>query len=39
MQKTGVKTAHFTTKIEQNKLEFKVVEQLYQHYKKKSNDD
>ncbi|MEK3901048.1 hypothetical protein [Paenibacillus sp. FSL R7-0179] len=29
-----VKTAHFTTKIEQNKLEFKEVEQLYQNYKK-----
>lgn len=29
-----VKTAHFTTKIEQNKLEFKEVEQLYQSYKK-----
>lgn len=29
-----VRTAHFTTKIEQNKLEFKEVEQLYQSYKK-----
>ncbi|MFK7693035.1 Fic family protein [Paenibacillus sp. HJGM_3] len=29
-----VRTAHFTTKIEQNKLELKEVEQLYQHYKK-----
>lgn len=29
-----VRTAHFTTKIEQNKLEFKEVEQLYQNYKK-----
>ncbi|TXK76704.1 Fic family protein [Paenibacillus sp. N3.4] len=29
-----VRTAHFTTKIEQNKLEYKEVEQLYQHYKK-----
>ncbi|WP_339060329.1 hypothetical protein [Tepidibacillus marianensis] len=29
-----VKTAHFTTKIEQNKLEFKEVEQLYLDYKK-----
>lgn len=29
-----VGTAHFTTKIEQNKLEFKEVEQLYQSYKK-----
>lgn len=29
-----VRTAHFTTKIEQNKLEFKEVEQLYQHYKR-----
>lgn len=28
-----VRTAHFTTKIEQNKLEYKEVEQLYQHYK------
>ncbi|MBP1994102.1 Fic family protein [Paenibacillus eucommiae] len=31
-----VKTAHFTTKIEQNKLEFKEVEQLYQNYKRNS---
>ncbi|MBD2870803.1 Fic family protein [Paenibacillus arenilitoris] len=29
-----VRTAHFTTKIEQNKLDFKEVEQLYQNYKK-----
>ena len=29
-----VKTAHFTTKIEQNKLEYKEVEKLYQDYKK-----
>ncbi|MDF2922610.1 MAG: hypothetical protein K0R57_1524 [Paenibacillaceae bacterium] len=29
-----VKTAHFTTKIEQNKLGFKEVEQLYQSYKR-----
>lgn len=29
-----VRTAHFTTKIEQNKLELKEVVQLYQHYKK-----
>ncbi|MDQ6422453.1 Fic family protein [Paenibacillus sp. LHD-117] len=29
-----VKTAHFTTKIEQNKLEIKEVEQLYQNYKR-----
>lgn|GEM_PF-3564784 len=29
-----VRTAHFTTKIEQNKLEFKEVEQLYQNYRK-----
>ncbi|WP_281890293.1 Fic family protein [Paenibacillus sp. YYML68] len=29
-----VRTAHFTTKIEQNKLEFKEVVQLYQNYKK-----
>jgi Fic family protein len=29
-----VRTAHFTTKIEQNKLEFKEVEQLYQNFKK-----
>lgn len=29
-----VKTAHFTTKIEQNKLELKEVEQLYQSYKR-----
>lgn len=29
-----VRTAHFTTKIEQNKLEYKEVEQLYQSYKK-----
>jgi Fic family protein len=29
-----VKTAHFTTKIEQNKLEYKEVEQVYQNYKK-----
>lgn len=29
-----VRTAHFTTKIEQNKLEFKEVEQLYQNYKR-----
>ncbi|WP_025689440.1 Fic family protein [Paenibacillus zanthoxyli] len=29
-----VRTAHFTTKIEQNKLEFKEVEQLYQDYKR-----
>lgn len=28
-----VRTAHFTTKIEQNKLEYKEVEQLYQNYK------
>ncbi|WP_246358817.1 Fic family protein [Paenibacillus phytorum] len=28
-----VKTAHFTTKIEQNKLEYKEVEKLYQDYK------
>ncbi|MCG7378153.1 Fic family protein [Paenibacillus sp. ACRSA] len=31
-----VRTAHFTTKIEQNKLEFREVLQLYQSYKKKS---
>lgn len=30
-----VRTAHFTTKIEQNKLKFKEVEILYQNYKKK----
>lgn len=29
-----VKTAHFTTKIEQNKLNLKEVEQLYQNYKR-----
>jgi Fic family protein len=29
-----VKTAHFTTKIEQNKLEYKEVEQVYQNYKR-----
>ncbi|TKH18969.1 Fic family protein [Bacillus wiedmannii] len=29
-----VRTAHFTTKIEQNKLKFKEVEILYQQYKK-----
>ncbi|MBD2847525.1 Fic family protein [Paenibacillus sp. IB182496] len=29
-----VRTAHFTTKIEQNKLELKEVVQLYQHYKR-----
>jgi Fic family protein len=29
-----VRTAHFTTKIEQNKLEYKEVEELYQNYKK-----
>jgi len=29
-----VRTAHFTTKIEQNKLEFKEVAQVYQNYKK-----
>lgn len=29
-----IRTAHFTTKIEQNKLEFKEVEQLYQNFKK-----
>lgn len=29
-----MKTAHFTTKIEQNKLELKEVEQLFQDYKK-----
>ncbi|AIQ11073.1 Fic family protein [Paenibacillus durus] len=29
-----VRTAHFTTKIEQNKLEFKEVEKLYQDYKR-----
>jgi Fic family protein len=29
-----VRTAHFTTKIEQNKLEYKEVEKLYQDYKK-----
>lgn len=29
-----VRTAHFTTKIEQNKLEYKEVEQLYQDYKR-----
>jgi Fic family protein len=29
-----VRTAHFTTKIEQNKLEFKEVEQLYLNYKR-----
>jgi len=29
-----VTTAHFTTKIEQNKLEYKEVEQLYQSYKR-----
>ncbi|MFC5700716.1 Fic family protein [Cohnella faecalis] len=29
-----VRTAHFTTKIEQNKLEYKEVEQLYQNYKR-----
>lgn len=29
-----VRTAHFTTKIEQNKLEFKEVEQVYQNYKR-----
>lgn len=28
-----VRTAHFTTKIEQNKLEYKEVEQLYENYK------
>lgn len=30
-----VRTAHFTTKIEQNKLKYKDVESLYQDYKKK----
>jgi Fic family protein len=29
-----VRTAHFTTKIEQNKLEYKEVEQLYLNYKR-----
>ncbi|MDR6554695.1 Fic family protein [Paenibacillus qinlingensis] len=29
-----VRTAHFTTKIEQNKLKYKEVEQVYQTYKK-----
>ncbi|ASA19486.1 Fic family protein [Paenibacillus donghaensis] len=29
-----VRTAHFTTKIEQNKLEYKEVEQVFQDYKK-----
>lgn len=28
------RTAHFTTKIEQNKLKYKEVEQLYKNYKK-----
>lgn len=34
LRNSMVRTAHFTTKIEQNKLEFKEVEQLYQSYKK-----
>ncbi|NOU84275.1 Fic family protein [Paenibacillus sp. LMG 31460] len=34
LRKSLVKTAHFTTKIEQNKLEYKEVEKLYQDYKK-----
>lgn len=29
-----VRTAHFTTKIEQNKLKYNDVERLFQHYKK-----
>jgi Fic family protein len=31
-----VRTAHFTTKIEQNKLKYKEVEDLFQNYKKNS---
>lgn len=34
LRNSMVRTAHFTTKIEQNKLEFKEVAQLYQNYKK-----
>ncbi|MGR6010398.1 hypothetical protein ACT7CZ_31435 [Bacillus cereus] len=34
-----VRTAHFTTKIEQNKLEYKDVESLYQDYKKETHDN
>ncbi|MBD0383261.1 Fic family protein [Paenibacillus sedimenti] len=34
LRNSMVKTAHFTTKIEQNKLEYKEVEQLYQNYKR-----
>ncbi|MUT64869.1 Fic family protein [Paenibacillus sp. NEAU-GSW1] len=34
LRNSMVRTAHFTTKIEQNKLEFKEVVQLYQNYKK-----
>lgn len=34
LRNSMVRTAHFTTKIEQNKLEFREVEQLYQSYKK-----
>ncbi|UOR11329.1 Fic family protein [Halobacillus amylolyticus] len=33
LRNSMVRTAHFTTKIEQNKLEYKEVEQLYQNYK------
>lgn len=33
LRNSMVRTAHFTTKIEQNKLEYKDVEQLYQNYK------
>lgn len=33
LRNSMVRTAHFTTKIEQNKLEYKEVEQLYENYK------
>jgi Fic family protein len=33
LRNSMVRTAHFTTKIEQNKLEYREVEQLYQNYK------
>jgi hypothetical protein len=38
LRNSMVRTAHFTTNIEQNKLEFKEVEQLYQDYKKKTTN-
>ncbi|WP_019413248.1 Fic family protein [Paenisporosarcina sp. TG20] len=34
LRNSMVRTAHFTTKIEQNKLKLKEVEQLFQNYKK-----